>query len=61
MELQVKTEDAEGNIVFEGTLSPKEHDFVITVGINYLLSKGASPFFEKREDVTEVDGTDTVQ
>lgn len=61
MELAIKTEDANGNVILEGTLSAKELDFVVNIGINYLLANGASPFFKKEPPETVAPSTDTIQ
>ena len=60
MEIVVKTEDENGNVVFEGTLKKNEVDFVLNVGVNYLLAQGAMPFI-KDDSVDEPPSTDTVQ
>lgn len=63
MELQIKTQDDKGNIILEGTLSDKELDFVVNVGINFLLANGASPFFKNKEstETTIAPSTETIQ
>jgi hypothetical protein len=64
MDLEVQTEDDEGNIVFKGTLKKHEVDFVLNVGINFLLANGASPFIKDDTDVEDTmvgPGTDIVQ
>jgi hypothetical protein len=38
----IKTEN--GTVEFKGELSPEEADYVITMGLNYLLQHGALPF-----------------
>ena len=44
MEIEVKAEKDDGSVVFEGTLTHNEVNFVLNVGINYLLAKGSFPF-----------------
>ena len=61
MEINVKTEDESGNVVFEGTLSKREVDFVLNVGINFLMANGATPFIRDDDEAIEAPGTDTVQ
>ncbi len=53
MEVKVQSEDGDGNIIFEGTLKKREVDFVLNVGINYLLAQGATPFIKDIDDVEE--------
>ena len=60
MEIHIKTEDENGQIIFEGTLSSEEHDFVLNVGLSYLLAKGATPFMKKDES-SLAEGPDTIQ
>lgn len=60
MEIVVKTEDENGNVVFEGTLKKNEVEFCLNVGVNYLLAQGAFPFI-KDDEATEAPSTDTVQ
>jgi hypothetical protein len=45
MQIQVKTKDADGNIVFDGTLSKMEAELILNVGINYLMANGVMPLF----------------
>jgi len=41
-----------GSVQFNGELSSQELDLVLTMGLNYLLAKGAVPFTsKKKEDV----------
>lgn len=37
-------ETSEGTVQFTGTLEKEELDFVLQVGLNYLLQNGALPF-----------------
>jgi hypothetical protein len=65
MEIQVKTLNADGSVQFDGKLSGEQVQFVLGIGINYLLSQGAATFLDDNEDedddVIEVEGTDTLQ
>lgn len=64
MEVKVRTENPDGSVAFEGTLKPVEIDFVLNIGLNYLMSIGATPFLKDEEsssDANEVAGPDTVQ
>jgi hypothetical protein len=64
MEIAVKTLKEDGSILFEGVLRQHEVQFVLEVGVNFLLMNGASPFIQD-EDETEENkigpGTETVQ
>lgn len=53
MEIEIKTEDSDGNVIFEGTLKKNEVEFCLAVGINYLLAQGASPFIKDQDDAEE--------
>ena len=46
-------ETPEGTVKFEGELEQNELDFVLKVGLNYLLTNGAIPFTTKAKDATE--------
>lgn len=50
MQIQVKTEDADGNVTFDGTLNRQEVELVLNVGINFLMANGAMPLFTGKED-----------
>jgi len=52
-------ETPNGTVKFEGELEQKELDFVIKIGLNFLLQNGAIPFTASK-DVTE-DQKDTIQ
>lgn len=39
-----------GTVTFQGELSQEEADYVIQMGLNYLLSQGALPFKTISED-----------
>lgn len=64
MEIAVKTLNEDGSILFEGVLRQHEVQFVLEVGVNFLLMNGASPFIQD-DDETEENmigpGTDVVQ
>lgn len=44
MEVNKALKTSNGTVVFQGELSPEEHDYVLTVGLNYLLEHGSLPF-----------------
>lgn len=39
-----------GSVQFNGELSSQELDLVLTMGLNYLLAKGAVPFTSKQKE-----------
>jgi len=64
MQIQVKTEDANGNVTFDGVLNQKEVELVLNVGINFLMANGAMPLFTGKDDEElgiVSPATDTVQ
>jgi hypothetical protein len=48
IEKVLKTQD--GTFKFEGELTDSEHDYVLTVGLNYLLQQGVLPFKAVEDD-----------
>jgi hypothetical protein len=50
MQIKVQTEDADGNVTFNGTLNKQEVELVLNVGINFLMANGAMPLFTGKED-----------
>ena len=44
MEVDKTFTTKEGEVTFKGTLSQSEADYVIQVGLNYLMQHGALPF-----------------
>jgi hypothetical protein len=64
VEIQVKTLNEDGSILFEGVLRQHEVQFVLEVGVNFLLMNGASPFVQDEDESEENmigPGTETVQ
>jgi hypothetical protein len=64
VEIQVKTLKEDGSILFEGVLRQHEVQFVLEVGVNFLLMNGASPFVQDEDESEENmigPGTDVVQ
>lgn len=62
----MKARDAEGNVLFDGKLTSKELDFVVNIGVNYLLAKGVSPWLldkseEGDDDSMAAPGSDSIQ
>lgn len=58
MLIHVKAIGEDGEVAFEGTLPPKEVGYILNVGINYLLSIGASIDSMEEGDVVETDEDD---
>ena len=50
MKIEVKTEDADGNVTFDGVLNKQEVELVLNVGINFLMANGAMPLFTGKDD-----------
>ena len=50
MQIQLKTKDADGNIVFDGTLNKMEAELILNVGINYLMANGVMPLFTGKSE-----------
>jgi hypothetical protein len=50
MIIEVTTKDENGNVSFQGKLNSTEVSFVLNVGLNYLMAKGAMPIFSGKED-----------
>jgi hypothetical protein len=65
MEIKLKTLNADGSIQFDGTLNQEQAQFILSIGLNYLLTQGAATFLEDNEDDDEDDfvvaGNTTVQ
>lgn len=49
-------ETANGTVKFEGELEQNELDFVLKIGLNYLLTNGAIPFTTAAKVDKEGDG-----
>jgi len=54
MIIEVETKDNNGNIAFHGKLNSEEASYVLNIGINYLLARGAMPMFTGVEGGTVV-------
>jgi hypothetical protein len=64
MEIEVKTLNADGSLVFQGKLDQAQIQFILGVGINVLLANGAASLQEDDEDdefVINAPTTETVQ
>lgn len=55
MEIKKSIKTEKGTVVFEGEITPEEHDFILSVGLNELLAQGALPFHELDEqDISSI-------
>ncbi len=66
MEIKKSIKNKDGTVVFKGTLSPEEHDFVLSVGLNTLVEQGAIAMtadeeIDLEEDVDWIPGDTPVQ
>lgn len=64
MNLKVKTLNDDGSIAFEGEFGPNEVNFIMEVGVNFLLQQGALPMIDEDDednDTFDIEGSDTVQ
>ena len=63
MNFEIKAQDKDGSVLFQGTATASEASLLLEVGINYLLKQGLAPILTggRDENSSEVDGTDTVQ
>ena len=52
MEIKKSIKNKDGTVVFKGTLSPEEHDFVLSVGLNTLVEQGAIVMHGAEEELT---------
>lgn len=52
MEVNQTFKTPQGTVKFQGELSQEEADFVIKVGLNYLMQQGALPFQIFNDDST---------
>lgn len=61
MEIKKSIKTKDGTVVFKGKLSPEEHDFVLSVGLNTLIEQGALSMAAPEEDEDWVPGETPVQ
>lgn len=62
MEIKKSIKNKDGTVVFKGTLTPEEHDFVLSVGLNTLVEQGAIAMTAEEEpDVDGIPGDTPVQ
>jgi hypothetical protein len=53
LEIKVQTLNEDGSILFDGVLRQHEVQFVLEVGVNFLLANGASPFIQDEDEAEE--------
>jgi hypothetical protein len=53
LEIKVQTLNEDGSILFDGVLRQHEVQFVLEVGVNFLLMNGASPFIQDEDEAEE--------
>lgn len=62
MEIKKVLKTKDGNVTFKGSLSPEEHEFVLSVGLNTLVEQGAIAMSTEEEpDVDWIPGDTPVQ
>lgn len=66
MEIKKSIKNKDGTVVFKGTLTPEEHDFVLSVGLNTLVEQGAIAMSSEEdisleEDIVYIPGETPVQ
>jgi hypothetical protein len=60
MEIKKSIKNKDGTVVFKGTLSPEEHDFVLSVGLNTLVEQGVLAMTAEEEINLEEDEVDWI-
>lgn len=50
MKFEITSKYEDGSIAFQGTANQSEAEFILNVGINYLLANGAMPLFTGKDD-----------
>ncbi len=62
MEIKKSIKNKDGTVMFKGELSPEEHDFVLSVGLNTLVEQGAIAMSTEEEpDRWRIPGDTPVQ
>ncbi len=65
MEIKKSIKTKDGTVMFKGELSPEEHDFVLSVGLNTLIEQGAIAMHAEEgltlDDVDYIPGETPVQ
>ena len=64
MVFDIESKDDAGNITFKGTANATEANFLMTIGVNYLLSTGTIHMLsgaKKEVDASEMPTADTLQ
>ena len=52
MEIKKSIKTKDGTVMFKGELSPEEHDFVLSVGLNTLIEQGAIAMYSAEEELS---------
>ena len=52
MEIKKSIKTKAGTVMFKGELSPEEHDFVLSVGLNTLIEQGAIAMHSAEEELS---------
>lgn len=55
MEIKKSIKTKDGTVMFKGELSPEEHDFVLSVGLNTLIEQGAIAMSQPEDIELEAD------
>ena len=60
MEIKKSIKTKDGTVMFKGELSPEEHDFVLSVGLNTLIEQGAFAMQQAEEITLDEDEIDYI-
>ena len=61
MEIKKSIKNKDGTVVFKGSLSPEEHDFILSVVLNTLIEQGAIAMTEPEDvELEEEDYSDYI-
>lgn len=60
MEIKKSIKTKDGTVMFKGELSPEEHDFVLSVGLNTLIEQGAFAMQQVEEITLDEDDVDYI-
>lgn len=63
MEIKKSIKTKDGTVMFKGELSPEEHDFVLSVGLNTLIEQGVIALHSAEEELSldDIPGETPVQ
>lgn len=54
MKFNIESKDEQGNIIFSGILNKTEAEFVLNIGVNFLMARGAMPLFTGHDEEAPV-------